>query len=242
MNDREKKAIAQYNQDLKEMGGYIYTGKKSRKSMDIFNNRVSLSIERLYNFTGKSVIDIGCGDGTYSIELVTRMNAATVIGIEPSDAWQLAVMKYSAYAPQVKFQYGDAYHLEFPNKHFDVSIMRGVLHHLDDPVSGLKEMFRISKNIFLLEPNGYNLIIKLLECLSSYHRAHAEKSYFPYTLRIWMKSLGGTFVAQSYSSLVPLLCPYPFACFLDWLSPKWEKLPFIPKISCGLYCVLFSQE
>ncbi len=241
-NHRESEVIVRYNLDLQEMDGYIYTGKKARKSMDIFNRRASLAIERLIDLEGKSVIDIGCGDGTYSVELVTRMKAASVIGVEPSDAWKIASKKYSHLAPRVQFQCGKAYNLEFPNKCFDVSIMRGVLHHLDYPVKGLKEMLRVSKDVFLLEPNGYNPIVKLIEVLSPYHRVHGEKSYSPSTLYKWMKSLGGQFVGESFSSLVPLFCPDILASFLNWLSPKWEALPLIPKVSCGLYCVLFTQD
>lgn len=38
---KEKRAIDQYNADLKQMGGYIYTGNAVKKSMNIFNERAS---------------------------------------------------------------------------------------------------------------------------------------------------------------------------------------------------------
>jgi SAM-dependent methyltransferase len=242
IKSREDKAIAQYNQDIHSMEGYIYTGIKARKSMDIFNRRATLAIQSLIDMHGKSVIDIGCGDGTYTVELVTTMGASSSIGIEPSDAWKLGQKKYAQYAPSVQIRHGNAYALDFPDKFFDLAIMRGVIHHLDDPIKGLQEMSRVAKNVFLLEPNGFNPIIKLLEKVSSYHRAHGEKSYTPSTLRRWLVSLGGTFCGESFSSLVPLLCPTAIAEFLDWLSPKWEQLPFIAKISCGLYCVHFCFD
>jgi len=239
---REDKAIAQYNLDIQNMGGYIYTGTKMRKSMKIFNNRATLAIRNLIDVQDKSVIDIGCGDGTYTVELVTVLGAASAVGIEPSDAWKLGREKYNIYAPAVQIRHGNAYELEFPNKQFDVAIMRGVFHHLDEPLKGLQEMSRIARNVFLLEPNGYNPIIKLLEIVSPYHRAHCEKSYRPITLRRWLDSLGGTFCQESFSSLVPLFCPDAMAVFLDWLSPKWEQLPLIPQISCGLYCVHYRFD
>jgi len=239
---RERKSIDQYNLDIKEMDGYIYTGKKSQKSMHIFNKRASLAIKNLIDLTGKKVIDIGCADGTFTVELVAQMKAARAIGVEPSDAWRLAQKKYGQGDPRVQFHYGSAYRLDFPDRYFDVSLMRGVLHHLDDPVKGLKECLRVSRGVFLLEPNGYNPIIKLLEIFSPYHRAHQEKSYCPHTLRTWLKLLGATFVNESFTSLVPLICPDRIAAFLDWLTPRWERLPLIPKVSCGLYCVYFTRE
>lgn len=239
---RENRAIAQYNQDIQNMGGYIYTGIRVRKSMEIFNKRATLAIRSLLDMHDKSVVDIGCGDGTYTAELVTALGAASAVGVELSDAWKLGQEKYEKYAPAVQIRHGNAYALEFPNKQFDVAIMRGVFHHLDDPFKGLKEMSRVAHNVFLLEPNGYNPIIKLLEIASPYHRAHGEKSYRPATLRRWLDSLGGTFCRESFSSLVPLFCPDAMAVFLNWLSPRWEQLPMIPKISCGLYCVHYRFD
>lgn len=239
---RENKAIAQYNQDIENMDGYIYTGINVRKSMDIFNRRATLAILNLIDMRGKSVIDIGCGDGTFTVELVTVLGAASSVGIEPSDAWKLGQKKYVTYSPAVQIRHGNAYALEFPDKQFDVAIMRGVFHHLDNPLKGLQEMSRVAHNIFLLEPNGYNPIIKLLEMFSPYHRSHGEKSYAPSTLRRWLDSLDGQFCGDSFSSLVPLFCPDTMADFLDWLSPKWEQLPLVPKISCGLYCVHYSFD
>lgn len=224
------------------MDGYIYTGTRVRRSMDLFNKRASIAIQKLFDFTDRSVIDIGCGDGTYSAELATRMKASSVLGIEPSDAWKMAVEKFEGLAPRVQFRFGSAYELDFPDRHFDVSVMRGVLHHLEDPVKGLKEALRVSRNVFLLEPNGYNVIVKLFEIVSPYHRAHGEKSYSPNTIRKWMHSLGGRLSGESYSSLVPLFFPGQLAVFLDWISPGWEMLPLIPKISCGLYCAVFTHK
>jgi ubiquinone/menaquinone biosynthesis C-methylase UbiE len=237
---RERAAIEQYNRDIVDMDGYIYTGVKSRKSMHIFNKRASAAIRNLIDASGKSVIDIGCGDGTYSVELLTSLNAASVIGVDPSDAWKLAEKKYGGFAPRVRFVQGSAYELNFPDKYFDFAIMRGVLHHLDDPVRGIHEMARVADGVCLLEPNGFNPVIKLLERVSPYHRAHGEKSFSPSLIRYWMNSLCGRLMGESYTSLVPLFCPSAMAIFLDWLSPRWERLPLIPKFTCGLYCVSYS--
>ena len=237
---REEQTIERYNKDLYEMGGYIYTAKKVRKSMDLFNKRATMAIANLIDFKGKSVIDVGCGDGTYSVELFEKLGAKSVVGVEPSNACELAREKFAHYAPSVRFERGSAYKLQYNDLEFDVAMMRGVLHHLDDPKSGLAEMFRVAKRVFLLEPNGYNAVIKFLEKVSPYHRTHQERSFAPKKIRHMARYLGAEAVRESYSSLVPLLCPDRLATFLDWLSPIWERLLFLPKISCGLYCVLFQ--
>ena len=238
----EKNAIAQYNRDIEEMNGYIYTGDKATLSMRIFNRRATKAIKELIDVTNKSVIDIGCGDGTYTIKIATEMGAGRVVGIEPSDAWELATKKHVAHSSKVTFRQGSAYQLDYADNTFDFALMRGVLHHLDDPEKGLKEAFRVARNIFLLEPNGYNPIIKLLEIFSPYHRAHNERSFSPVLLRRWLRHQGGVISGDSYSNLVPLFCPDPAARFLDWLTPKWEAFPLIPRVSCGLYCVAARKD
>lgn len=241
-SETERETIEKYNRDIEAMDGYIYTGNKAKKSMDIFNNRASLAIENLIDLKGKTVLDIGCGDGTFSAEIYKRMGAAKVVGLEPSNAWKLAEKKHAEYKENVSFVNGSAYKMDFPDNHFDVAMMRGVLHHLDDPIAGLEEMMRVSKNVFLLEPNGYNLIIKILEKVSPYHRAHNEKSFAPAKIKKWLLSLGLELQGESFSSLCPLLCPDWFSVFLNWLSPKWEKIPFIPKLTCGIYCIWVKKK
>lgn len=237
----EEEVIRKYSDDVKKMGGYVYTGVKARKSMDIFNKRASMAIRELLDARNGHVIDIGCGDGTYTVELVKDMGAASAVGIEPSDAWQLARQKHAAFAPQVEFRQGSAYALPYPDDNFDLAFMRGVLHHLDDPIVGLREAFRVARSVFLLEPNGYNPAIKLIEKLSPYHRAHGERSFAPARIKSWLHSLGGNVAGESYRSLVPLFCPDRMAMFLDWLSPRWERLPLAPTFTCGLYCVLSKR-
>lgn len=239
---KEKETIEKYNADIAEMEGYIYTGNKSRRSMDIFNNRASLAVENLVDLKNKNVIDIGCGDGTFSVEIFKRMGAAKVTGIEPSDAWKLAESKHRDYLGKVSIINGSIYNLPFPDDSFDFAVLRGVLHHLDAPQEGLREVLRVAKNIFILEPNGYNPVIKILEKVSPYHRAHNEKSFYPHLIRQWLEKSGGRIRNDSFSSLCPLLCPEWLSVLLDWLSPRWEKLPLIPRFTCGLYCVWASKN
>lgn len=49
-------------------GGYIYTT-QARLSSIVANHRLTQATLNSVNFTGKKVIDIGCGDGVYTFEL-----------------------------------------------------------------------------------------------------------------------------------------------------------------------------
>ena len=39
--------------------------------------------------------------------------------------------------------------------------------------------------MFVIEPNGYNPVLKVLEKVSRYHIEHEERSFFPATLHAW---------------------------------------------------------
>jgi SAM-dependent methyltransferase len=235
--DVEKKTINQFSRDIEALGGYVYTG-KTRASMRLFDKRASLAIAELVRITGGTVLDIGCGDGANTMELFTTLKPASVVGIEPSEAWRAARDKYADHVPRVEFRQGTAYDLPFPNGTFDLAFMRGVLHHMDDPQSALREACRVARRVFLLEPNGYNPILKLIERFSPYHRAHGERSYAPALIRDWLRQAGGEITGESFRSLVPTFCPDRLAVFLDWLSPHWERLPLLPAFTCGFYCVM----
>ena len=238
----ERETILRYNRDLQEMEGYIYTGHQSSLSMYLFNKRASQALYRLIKTNCRSLMDVGCGDGTFTVELAEHLGVSEAVGVEPSDAWQLAQKKFADHFPRISFQQGSAYDLPYPRGHFDLAVMRGVLHHLDHPERGLAEMARVARYVLLLEPNGYNPLLKLIEKLSPYHRAHNEQSFSPGLIRYWLNKVGCQVVEDSFASLVPLFCPDRAAQFLDWLSPKWESLPGLPKVSTGLYCIIARSD
>ncbi|HCR12567.1 MAG TPA: class I SAM-dependent methyltransferase [Desulfovibrio sp.] len=237
----ENRTIQQFSKDISTLGGYAYTGDQARTSMRLFEKRAALAVDELVRLENRTVVDIGCGDGAATVALVTARNAASVVGVEPSEAWKFARDRYADLAPRITFRQGSAYRLPFADDAFDLAFLRGVLHHLDDPRAGLREAFRVARNIFLLEPNGYNPVLKVIEKVSPYHRAHGERSYPPANIRRWLRELGGEIAGESFRNLVPVFCPDRLAGFLDWLSPRWEKLPLLPACTCGLYCTLASR-
>jgi ubiquinone/menaquinone biosynthesis C-methylase UbiE len=241
LSKNEQEMIDLYNADIRAMNGYVYTGRDTKPSMVIFNKRASLAIEKLVDLRGKTVLDIGCGDGTYSAELYQSFGAKTVVGLEPSNAWKLATEKHSALSPMVTFQQGSVYELPFDDNAFDFAVLRFVLHHLDEPLKAIEEVTRVSRNTVVLEPNGYNLIVKIIAKLSPYHRAHKEKSFAAHTIKKWFAQNRSILYNERFSSLVPLFCPSFCVGFLDWLSQRWEWIPFIPTISCGLYGAAFKK-
>ncbi len=96
---------------------------------------------------GQSLLDVGCGPGTVTIDLAGRVAPGEVVGVDTSSAVIEAAAKAAADAgtPNVRFEVGDAYALDFPDDTFDVVHAHQVLQHLSDPVAALREMRRVAK-------------------------------------------------------------------------------------------------
>jgi len=90
-------------------------------------------------------LDVGCGNGAFTEEIVARCAPATVMAIDPSDQ-QLAFARTRPGAKMAKFEVGDAQELSFGDGTFDVAIMALVLAFLLDPVKAVAEMARVVRS------------------------------------------------------------------------------------------------
>jgi tRNA (mo5U34)-methyltransferase len=87
---------------------------------------------------GKSVLDIGCNAGFYSIEM-KRRGAATVLGID-SDERYLAQARLAAELTgfeDIEFSLLDVYDVAALGRTFDLVIFMGVFYHLRHPLLAL---------------------------------------------------------------------------------------------------------
>ncbi len=91
---------------------------------------------------GQRVLDVGCGPGALTAELVTRLGAAAVAAVDPSEPFVAAVRARNAGVHVLRASAED---LPFPDRTFDSSIAQLVVHFLSDPVAGLAEMARVTR-------------------------------------------------------------------------------------------------
>jgi tRNA (mo5U34)-methyltransferase len=89
------------------------------------------------DLTGKTVLDIGCNAGFYSLEM-KRRGAARVLGID-SDPGYLAQARFASEVTDlnVEFREMDVYSVANLRERFDVVIFMGVLYHLRHPLLAL---------------------------------------------------------------------------------------------------------
>jgi SAM-dependent methyltransferase len=90
---------------------------------------------------GQRVLDVGCGPGALTAELVGRVGAASVSAVDPSEPFVAAA---KARQPDVDVRRAAAEDLPFEDDVFDAAIAQLVVHFMKDPVAGLGEMKRVT--------------------------------------------------------------------------------------------------
>jgi SAM-dependent methyltransferase len=92
---------------------------------------------------GRRVLDVGCGPGALTAELVRRVGEDQVSAVDPSDTFVAAAR---ARHPGVDVQSASAERLPFPDASFDAVLAQLVVHFMTDPVAGLREMKRVASS------------------------------------------------------------------------------------------------
>jgi SAM-dependent methyltransferase len=91
---------------------------------------------------GQRVLDVGCGPGALTAELVARVGASAVTAVDPSEPFVAAARERN---PGVEVLRASAEHLPFPALTFDVALAQLVVHFMADPRRGLAEMARVTR-------------------------------------------------------------------------------------------------
>jgi SAM-dependent methyltransferase len=90
---------------------------------------------------GLRVLDVGCGPGALTDELVGRVGQTAVAAVDPSLAFLTAAQGRH---PKVDVRQSTAERLPFDDDTFDSSLAQLVVHFMKDPIVGLQEMARVT--------------------------------------------------------------------------------------------------
>jgi SAM-dependent methyltransferase len=91
---------------------------------------------------GQQVLDVGCGPGALTAELVARVGPHRVTAVDPSEPFVAAAR---ARHPGVTVLRASAEALPLPADAFDVAAAQLVVHFMSNPVGGLAEMARVTR-------------------------------------------------------------------------------------------------
>ncbi len=91
---------------------------------------------------GQRVLDVGCGPGALTAELVARLGAENVAAVDPSEPFVAAARERH---PGVDVQLAPAEDIPHPDETFDAALAQLVVHFMADAVAGIREMARVTK-------------------------------------------------------------------------------------------------
>ena len=111
--------------------------------MGRFSEPLAVEFAKLADLAaGQRVLDVGCGPGALTAQLVDRLGSDAVSAIDPSAPFVSAIR---ARFPEIDAQAGSAEDLPFPDDSFDATLAQLVVHFMTDPVKGLSEMARVTR-------------------------------------------------------------------------------------------------
>lgn len=167
----EKSGKGKYNQNRNSNTNESHSEDVLTEGREYWWNEdfLELTARRLNFQTCHQVADIGCGTGTMTFALSPYFPETTIFhGLDAErrhirKAIQRSRKEGGKPGQAYQFSEGDAADIPFADNEMDLSFCQTLLIHVEDPVSVLKEMKRITRDggwILALEPN--NLVTSLM--------------------------------------------------------------------------------
>ena len=91
---------------------------------------------------GLRALDVGCGPGALTARLVERLGVGQVAAIDPSAPFVAAIGERF---PGLDVRRGVAEELPYDDGTFDAALAQLVVHFMEDPVAGFREMARVTR-------------------------------------------------------------------------------------------------
>ncbi len=92
-----------------------------------------------------TLLDIGAGPGTITVDLAGRVGHVTATEIGPAELELSRALAAERQVKNIDFAIADVHALEFADDTFDVVHAHQVLQHVADPVQALREMRRVTR-------------------------------------------------------------------------------------------------
>src|SRR3984957_7427287 len=128
---------------MSDAGQMFSDGKVYERMMGRWSKRVGVQfLDWLAAPKGLHWVEVGCGNGAFTEELIAHTAPRAVSSIDPSEG-QLAFARTRPAAKLAEFGLGDAQALPFPDKSFDAAAMALVITFIPDPAKAVAEMARV---------------------------------------------------------------------------------------------------
>jgi len=195
--------------------------------------------------SGMNVLEIGCGTGFFTKEIVKNPVQVIAIDISPE---LIEIARQNIINSNVEFIIENAYNMIFDDQTFDAVIGCSVLHHLDiDPA--LKEIYRVLKPggyIAFTEPNMLNPQIALQKNIPALKKALGdspdETAFFVWNLRTKLRTSGFLEIDINPFDFLHPQIPEGMIKYIKPLTDLAEKIPVFRQISGSLFIKATKHE
>ena len=112
----------------------------------LLEKRINTSSFNLNELKDKTILDIGCGSGRYTLALASY-GCKNIIGYDMGDQGLKignSIIEKNK-LNNITFKKGNVLDLPFEDNHFDFILCNGVLHHTKNMEKGLEELYRVLK-------------------------------------------------------------------------------------------------
>jgi SAM-dependent methyltransferase len=135
----------QYSRELSmtDAGAMFSDGKVYERMMGRWSKRAgTIFLDWLNPPKNLKWIEVGCGNGAFTEELIARCAPLEVTAIDPSEG-QLSFARTRPAAKLAQFRQADAQALPFADRSFDAAAMALVITFIPDPAKAIAEMARV---------------------------------------------------------------------------------------------------
>jgi len=140
-----------FNTDASGGEGYLYTTATQFSSRHVLARHLQLILS-MGPLEGRSVVDIGCGDGFSTFRFWDEAHPARLAGVDPAEN-AIKVANSKRGERPIEFRVLDGHRVPYDDASFDVAVIQGVLHHADDPQATIREGLRVARELVVLEPD-----------------------------------------------------------------------------------------
>jgi len=128
---------------VKYAGSFDVAAEAYDRFMGRYSTQLSAGLADLAQVAaGQRALDVGCGPGALTGELVARLGAENVAAVDPSESFVAAARERH---PGVDVRLAPAEQLPHQDGAFDAALAQLVVHFMADAVAGIREMARVTR-------------------------------------------------------------------------------------------------